>query len=348
MFYKIKALHRLGVKIILHCFLYNRVESDELLKYCTEVHYYPRNPAFINQLSLMPYIVKSRESRSLLNRLSADSFPVIFEGLHTTLYLGHPLLKHKPQWVRAHNIEHDYYHSLAKAEGLIYRKLFFRLEAWKLKRFSTHLSRCKGIFAISPGDEAILKSSNIKTFLIPAFHGYDKISSSTGKGDYILYHGDLSIPENHRSADFLIEVCKNLPYELIIAGKNPLQKLRSQASSHSHIKIVENPESAEMEKLIRNAGTILLPANQTTGLRLKLLVSLFTGRHCIASPQMVEKTGLERLCHISVSKDEWQRTIGRCMATPFSLQHIEQRKAPLKPFLDDENAQQIKNIIFGK
>lgn len=346
-FYKIKALHRLGVKIILHCFLYNRTESKELLKYCAKVHYYPRNPAFINQLSLVPFIVKSRESRSLLTRLAADSHPVLFEGLHTTLYLGHPLLKHKKQWVRTHNIEHDYYHSLARAEGLIHKKIFFNLEAWKLRKFGTRLSRATGILAISPGDANTLKSSNDNTLLVPAFHGYDNITSLTGKGDYLLYHGDLSVPENHRSAEFLLDICKNLPYKLIIAGKNPLQRLRNLAAQQQLVDLVENPQADKMEDLIRNAGTILLPANQTTGLRLKLLVSLFTGRHCIASPQMVEKTGLEKLCHIAENKEEWQKTIQRCMSTPYTIHHTEQRITPLIPFLDDENAIKIRKIIFG-
>jgi hypothetical protein len=346
-FYKLRALHAAGVKIILHCFLYNRTESSELLKYCSEVYYYRRNPAFINQLSRLPYIIKSRESKLLLSRLAADTHPILFEGLHTTLYLGHPLLSHKQQWVRAHNIEHDYYLSLARAESVLYRKLYFKVEAWKLKRYCAHLSKAAGVFAISPGDEAMLVQDHLKTYLIPAFHGYNDMACLVGKGDYLLYHGDLSIPENHRSVDFLLDVCKNLGYQLVIAGKNPLQKLRSQVLQMPFARLVENPEAGEMHTLIREAGTILLPANQTTGLRLKLLVSLFTGRHCIASPQMVEKTGLEKLCHIAENKEEWQKTIKRCMTTPFTLQHIEQRKAPLTPFLDEENALRIRKIIFG-
>ncbi len=347
-FYKIKALHRIGVNIILHCFLYNRTRSDELLKFCSEVHYYPRNPAFINQVSLVPYIVKSRESKGLISRLAADNHPILFEGLHTTLYLGHPSIKHKPQWVRAHNIEHDYYHSLAKAEGLIHKKLFFRMEAWKLEKYSPSLEKATGVMAISPGDEAIMKNVNPNTFLVPAFHGYNEISSIAGKGDYLLYHGDLSIPENNRSAEFMLEVCRNLPYPLVIAGKNPLPRLRNLISQQQNTRLVENPEFSVMEELIRNAGTILLPANQTTGLRLKLLVSLFTGRHCIASPQMVEKTGLEKLCQIAGNKNEWQKTIQRCMTTPFTEHHAEQRKSPIKGFLDHQNARLIEKLIFNK
>ena len=42
LFYKLKNLHEEGVKIILHCFLYNRKEQDELNKYCEKVYYYKR------------------------------------------------------------------------------------------------------------------------------------------------------------------------------------------------------------------------------------------------------------------------------------------------------------------
>jgi hypothetical protein len=346
-YYKIRALHQIGVKVILHCFMYNRTKSDELLKYCQNVYYYPRKLGFVNQFSTTPFIVKSRESHSMLKRLAADSHPVLFEGLHTTLYLGHPSLAHKQQWVRAHNIEHEYYHSLGRAESWNHRKLFYRVEAWRLKRFSAHLKKAKGVFAISLGDEAILKSDNLNTYLIPAFHGCGEVIAKPGKGEYLLYHGDLSIPENYRSVVFLMEVCENLPYELVIAGKNPSQKLKRLIEFESNVTLVENPDANKMQGLVLNAGTILLPARQTTGLRLKLLVSLFLGRHCLASPQMVENTGLESLCNIAGNKEDWQMTIMRTMSIAFSDQNLKQRKDALAPFLDEANALKIRKILFG-
>ena len=39
-YYKIKALHECGVKIILHCFEYERPHAAELEAICKEVHYY--------------------------------------------------------------------------------------------------------------------------------------------------------------------------------------------------------------------------------------------------------------------------------------------------------------------
>ena len=59
-FYKIKALHQLSVKIHLHCFTYNHNEpQNELNKYCEEVFYYKRQKnlahlSFRYPLSLIP------------------------------------------------------------------------------------------------------------------------------------------------------------------------------------------------------------------------------------------------------------------------------------------------------
>lgn len=345
-FYKLKALHASGLKIILHCFEYSRPQSEELTNYCEEVHYYQRKTGLKSLLSCIPYIVKSRFSPELLERIAKDKYPILFEGLHTIAYLKHPELKERKQWVRAHNIEHDYYYSLSRTEKKLYKKLYFKIEAWKLKKYSSRLAIADGIFAISPSDAVELKKTNENTVLIPAFHGYSQISSLLGNGEYILYHGDLSVAENNHSAEFVIDLCKELSYKVIIAGKMPHNQLINLANQHSNVELIANPDARKMEQLVQNAGVILLPATQTTGLRLKLLVSLFMGRHCIASPEMVKGTCLEKLCHIAADQEEWRQAINLCMNTPFTEYHIQPRLEPLKKFLDTSNAQEIVKRIF--
>ena len=46
-----------------------------------------------------PYLVGSRRSDRLLERLAADPHPILFEGLHTCADLGHPSLKDKRKFV---------------------------------------------------------------------------------------------------------------------------------------------------------------------------------------------------------------------------------------------------------
>ena len=126
MYYKYKALKELNIEVVLHVFLYGgKKPADELKKVVSELHYYPRlkkNPFWGKR----PYIVRSRESKKLLERLSADRHPILFEGLHTTAYINHPLLANKVKIVRAHNVEHDYYEALALAEEKWWTTLFFK------------------------------------------------------------------------------------------------------------------------------------------------------------------------------------------------------------------------------
>ncbi len=62
-YYKIRTLYKLGIKIHLHCFEYpGRDRSPELNSFCEEVFYYPRKTGLRSAFSLAPYIVSSRKS----------------------------------------------------------------------------------------------------------------------------------------------------------------------------------------------------------------------------------------------------------------------------------------------
>ena len=114
-YYKLKTLHKKGIRIILHAFEYpGRDRSDNLLNYCQVVHYYPRLLGFKSAVSGKPYIVSSRKSEQLLENLCRDDHPILFEGLHSCYYLGHPRLENRFKIYRESNIEHRYYFNLFK------------------------------------------------------------------------------------------------------------------------------------------------------------------------------------------------------------------------------------------
>ena len=86
LFYKIKWLHKTGLKIHLHCFVNKRLEQEELKKYCASVNYYPRKN--ISGISLrIPFIVYSRRDNKLLQNLLKDQHPILMEGIHCSYYL---------------------------------------------------------------------------------------------------------------------------------------------------------------------------------------------------------------------------------------------------------------------
>ena len=73
-FYKLKALHKLGIEIYLHVFEYGRGEQKELLKYCKEVFYYPRNSFIKSFFSKSPFIVKSGGKDLLINKVIKEGW----------------------------------------------------------------------------------------------------------------------------------------------------------------------------------------------------------------------------------------------------------------------------------
>ena len=115
-YYKVKALAALGVKVHLHCFEYGRAHAPELEALCAEVHYYERHTGKHQLLNSLPYVVVSRRSEELVDRLCQDEHPILFEGLHTCHHLGDPRLNGRARIVRTHNVEHAYYAALARAE----------------------------------------------------------------------------------------------------------------------------------------------------------------------------------------------------------------------------------------
>jgi hypothetical protein len=346
-FYKVKALSDCGISVHLHCFEYDRPQASELEKYCTKIFYYKRKSGIRYQFSAKPYIVITRVNDQLLCNLSGSKSPIIFEGLHTCIYLDHPLLSQHLKLVRTHNVEHDYYQNLVQSEPNLFKKLYFRLEACKLKRFENILKNASHLLSISPNDNFYFEQHYNHSHFIPAFHPFSEIKSQTGRGKYILFHGNLSVSENIQAIEFLIKhVFPKIRFEVIIAGKNPDPRLEDRIRKLTNIQLISNPELEQMENLIRDSHICLIPTFQDTGLKLKLLASLFSGRFCLTNTPMVHKTGLEHLCHVADKADEMICLINKLFDQDFPLEEIEKRKVILEDaFSNRRNAMKIIQIM---
>ena len=347
-FYRVKALSEAGVKVHLHCFEYGRGEQ-EILKRCHEVKYYKRDTSFGKQLSLTPFIVNTRRSEALVQDLLKDDYPILCEGLHTTAVLLDKRLKNRKIYVRAHNVEHDYYKGLGDSEKCGWKKLFYLAEAWKLKRYESVLLKSAGIFAISQKDMEYFKKRYQNVTLVPGFNAADSVCSETGRGEYVLYHGNLSVRENEDAAKWLIEnVFSELDLHCIVSGLNPSDKLKKLADRYSNVTLVANPDDAEMIDLLRQAQVNILVTNQPTGLKLKLLNALYNGRFCLVNSDMVKGTSLDMLCVVADEPEQMIAEIKRLMEEDFTEDDIDERDEQMRQLYDNEsNAQKIIEKIFG-
>ncbi len=349
-FYKLQALVAEGVSVIFHSFTYGRNEVAALENMCEKVYCYPRHNGSRYLFSSAPYIVATRKNEQLINNLCADEAPILFEGLHCTAYLDDSRLKGRFKMVRAHNVEHDYYRFLARDEHLLWRKIYHRSEAIKLKRWEKKLHHADAILTISLPDHEYFEANYGKSVFVPAFHPYEKVKCSAGKGNFMLFHGNLGVRENQKALEFLVQkVTAGLPYRLIVAGKNPGSRLKAMLIKHKNTELYENPSEEVMNQLLMDAQLILLHTFQATGMKLKLLASLFLGRHCIVNSLMVKNTGVEQLCTVADTPDEWNKAIMKKMDEPFDEKDGGHRTEILMEQFDNKkNAVKIIALIAAK
>ena len=335
----------------MHCFEYGRAHSKELEKLCEKVFYYPRKTGLLNNLSPLPYTVKSRVSDELVKNLLTNDFPILFEVLHTCYLLKDERFKKRFKIYRHSNIEHDYYRHLAVAENNILKKIYLNKEADRLERFEPIISNADLILAVSTKDLDYFKKKypNVKSEYLPSFHPNNEINIKEGKGDYILYHGNLSISENYEAAFWLIKkVFNKINYPVKIAGLNPPDSLKTEIGKFKHIELIANPNEEQMNSLIDNAQIHTLYTEQATGLKLKLLNVLFKGRFVLCNNKMLAGTGLNanKSLFICNSPNEFIKTIELHFNLKFEKTLSTTREKQLENFSNEKNVERLISLVI--
>lgn len=332
-YYKLKALHDAGVYVILHTFIYGREMSERIKDVVDEVYYYPRTRSLFANISFMPFIVRTRCNSRLMKRILSIDAPVILEGLHTCGLLDDLKIKGVRTAVRTHNIEHDYYNALSKATSNPFKKLFYKLESLRLKRFESVLSKADIIFPLSESDKAYFEAkypdSDVK-LLYPFFNDSSDMEIIDAVNDVdILYHGNLDVIENRKGLEFIIDSVLPLldrRFKLTVAGHCSLQRFVDKMLSNG-IRFVNHPTDLELNALICCAKVNLFVSFQSTGVKLKLLNALSKGNGvCIVNSPMVTDDSLRKYCIVADSAEDIASEINKAIINPLSDDEIKKQR----------------------
>lgn len=338
MFYKIKALHESGVKIILHYFDYKKNRNAKGLEaYCENIFSYKRKSFFQTPTFSKPHIVASRINKDLINRMNNDNAPVLLEGIHCTGLIPY-LKKERKIVVRLHNDEAAYYQSLAKTEHNFFKRSYYKIESRLLQSYQKKLSNEVTYAAISQNDVTVfMQNYGLKNvFLLPPFTPWQHVTSRAGKGTYCLYHGNLGVAENEAAALWLIEhVFAHVKIPFVIAGKNPSQKLKKRTATITHIHLKPDPSESELEELIQQAHINVLPDFNNTGIKLKLLHALFCGRFCITQGSEIEESSTVAFAQ---TPQAYMGFLKSYMNREFTVANIEERIKTVRQFNNAVNA----------
>lgn len=340
-YYKVKALAATGMRIHLHYFQYKAGRGHQALEpFCQTIQAYPRKTFAQCLPSPRPYIVASRINKNLIKNLNEDAHPVLLEGIHCSGLLPY-LRKDKKVTVRLHNNEALYYAGLAQTETHLLRNLYYSMEATRLERYQKALSHQISCAALSATDLRFFEDRLgwNKMLFAPLFVPWQQVVSKEGIGSFCLYHGNLSVPENKAAVKWLMQhVFAGTDISFVVAGKAPDAKLKQWMAKFPNTRLVADPHDAELEELIQDAQINILPSMNRTGVKLKLLHALFSGRHCISNSAGVAGSELEAAVHICEDAAGLKALVSRLMQQPFTEAEKKQRRDLLQLYNNSTNA----------
>lgn len=347
-YYRAKAFKQLGLKIILHCFEYGRSTNQDFSEIADDVYFYKRRKNFLDNLNTDPFIVKTRKSEELVQRLLLDNYPILMEGHHCAGLLSDQRLNDRKKFVRIHNMEWKYYNELSNSDTSFWRKLYFKSESKKLKRFETVLASADGLFSLSNPELEYYKEINPASYLWSVGCNLENKRNIETK-NYALFHGNLSVVENEKSLRWIVETWEknklNMP--LVVAGNNPNLRLKRFLNNFDFLELIENPNNEKMKHLIGKASLNLLFTFQSTGMKIKLLNALIHGKICIVNPMMVEETELGQFCEIVKNQNELAELINQLGTAEVLNPNLDSRKEYLNEHFDVlKNTKKIIDIVF--
>jgi hypothetical protein len=350
-FYKLPAFKAQGIKIHFHCFDYGRGQQPILDQYCESVNYYQRKEGHKGFSNTLPYIVASRMNEQLFTNLLKDEYPIFMEGVHCTYLLNDERFKQRKCFVRLHNVEYQYYKELSQSCSNLIKRAYYWNESRLLKTYEKSIAAKATFWATKEADNDVYRQEfgckNIEelTLYLPNW----EVKCLEGMGSYCFYHGDLSVAANEKAVTWLIEkVFPELEIPFVIAGKNPSKKLLELTHANNYSCLVADPSENELQDMITKAHVHLLPSFINTGTKVKLLNTLYHGRHCVVNEATVAHTGLSEACHIASTANSFKEIVQQLFHQPFTLAEINLRKKLLEPkYNNNQNA--IKQIgwIWG-
>lgn len=336
---RLSALKKAGYYVILHAFSYR--EGTELQaepSIYNEVYFYKRDTSVLKQLSSTPYIVNSRINRELIRNIAKREGIVLLEGLHNAWLLNEPELANRFKIVRLHNIEHEYYRSLATNTTFGIKKLFFLLESFRLKMYEKIVNKADLLVTISVTDSSYFgKNFPDKNILcLPPFHIHDTLKSKTGKGRYAVFFANLSVPENEAAVTEILHKWKtSINYPLVVAGKNPSLELKKQFTGDAAT-LIENPSVSEMNELIQNAAFSVVWGKSESGSKLRLFDAMYLGRHILVHTSIAPQKYTEGSLYTFFNMNSLAEKVEILINKEFTEKDMELRKELLSTFQGNE------------
>lgn len=348
-YYKIRALSDLGVKIHLHCFVDSIPEKiDPEVKECIEnIFFYQKKKNPLLYFSGKPFAAVIRNSEVLIQNLKKTPAPILFEGLQTTSVIEYLKDYKQPLYLRYHNNEAEYYKGLSLSEKNIFKKVIYSIESSKYTGYQKQLlKKFRTIFCLSEKEYKEVEFYSKNAQLVHIFHGNASVRQLDKKGGYFLFHGDLTTADNKKALNETIDLFKTLPqYQLIVASDRASEDIKKKISVIENISLTPIQTTENLHQLLENAHANILISYQNSGTKVKLFNTLYNSRFIIMNGNITDDPVLTDLCLYGADMNEIRQQV--ILSAEKEYHDAEKRKEILeKNHSDKTKAEEIVRIIF--
>lgn len=292
----------------------------------------------------------SRKDTLLFIKTISDPAPILIDGIQCAYWMNHDDFRDQKLIFRANNIEHEYYEGLANWERNPIKKIYLKREARKLRAYEGILKDVDTILSVAKMDIPHFSQYANTIHLPPFFNDTAECHfapSKEGEEKFVLFQGNLSVKENEHAAKHITENIAPLSKEqFVIAGLNPSGYLKKIIDQQANVKLIDSPSHEEMNNLIRDAHVNLLMTFQQTGIKLKLLHALQSGKHIIINSKMDDSGIFGEMCEVIDSSDEIATKISELMGVGYSQEMKDSRDEKFSAIYSNKlNAQKIMKEV---
>lgn len=342
MWNRIKALAKNGVKIFLITWSDRKISGDEkkeLLKYVIDFIALPRSTSPLVMLHpnfpsfVAARLIKGSSYKKIVSRLQIfHPNIVLLDGIAGTPCARNLANFFKiPLAYRSHNVEYEYARELYKAEKNWLYKLARFLNINKTLLLERQIRCCSDLtFDISEPDNNywIGEKSMKEAIVIPPLMEFDMnhyIDNKFLQCDIdVLFVGNLFTPNNIYGLQWFLEKVsvKLENTSIVFAGAKPRQDLVELCKKYS-VKIIADPR--EVTPLYRKAKVLINPIWHGSGINIKMIEMLYTGKPIVSTAIGVRGLNDNVLQFISVADDPllFKEAILRNLSSTSSSEQIE-------------------------
>ncbi len=290
-------------------------DHDEMRKYCASISilYKPKwqayFDAFISLFTFSPAEVgycksseMEKEVEKIVNNQHIDR--IYIKRLRSAQYVKHQTVPVSLDTTDAISL----FYKRAAVASTFPKKLFYRSESWKYRRFEKKIStHFKEWITCSKEDAEYIKSiilPDCAVKVIPNVVDLNsfRYSSESPNNTHILFSGLMDKLVNVEAALFFIRdifplILTKVPEVILyIVGPHPHSSLLPYASKH----IIITGEVPDIYEYIKNATVVVCPIKTGTGTRNKILQALATGRPVVSTRRGAEGIELISGKHILI------------------------------------------------